>query len=94
MKGTSACDALNYAADLTAIVVSAPEAAFRRRSDQGNVDAADNAMKRPNSSMQLTRAADYAVRVMIHLATLPLGTRVSRDTLALATEISSVVSNK
>jgi len=37
--------------------------------------------------MQLTRAADYAVRVMIHLATLPLGTRVSRDTLAMATEI-------
>src|ERR1019366_5541611 len=26
-------------------------------------------MKRANSSMQLTRAADYAVRVMIHLAT-------------------------
>jgi Rrf2 family protein len=37
--------------------------------------------------MQLTRAADYAVRVMIHLATLPLGTRVSRDTLAMTTEI-------
>lgn len=32
--------------------------------------------------MQLTRAADYAVRVMIHLATLPPGTRVNRDGLA------------
>ena len=27
--------------------------------------------------MQLTRAADYAVRVMIHLAGLPSGTRAS-----------------
>jgi Rrf2 family protein len=36
--------------------------------------------------MQLTRAADYAVRVMIHLAGLPLGTRVSRDDLAQAAE--------
>jgi len=30
-------------------------------------------MKKTNSSMQLTRAADYAMRVMIHLATLPAG---------------------
>jgi Rrf2 family protein len=36
--------------------------------------------------MQLTRAADYAVRVMIHLAGLPPGTRVSRDDLAQAAE--------
>jgi len=34
----------------------------------------------------LTRAADYAVRVMIHMATLPAGTRVQRSTLAEATE--------
>jgi Rrf2 family protein len=32
--------------------------------------------------MQLTRAADYAVRVMIHLAGLPAGTRTSRTELA------------
>lgn len=32
--------------------------------------------------MQLTRAADYAVRVMIHLAGLPAGTRISRSELA------------
>jgi Rrf2 family protein len=37
--------------------------------------------------MQLTRAADYAVRVMIHLAGLPPGTRVHRATLAEATEV-------
>ena len=37
--------------------------------------------------MQLTRAADYAVRVMIHLATLPLGTRVKRNDLAAAAEV-------
>ena len=36
--------------------------------------------------MQLTRAADYAVRVMIHLAGLPTGTRPSRDELAAAAE--------
>ncbi len=35
--------------------------------------------------MQLTRAADYAVRVMIHLATLPEGERALQPTLALAT---------
>lgn len=37
--------------------------------------------------MQLTRAADYAVRVMIHLATLPPGSRVQRNTLAEATSV-------
>lgn len=31
--------------------------------------------------MQITRAADYAVRVMVHLATLPPGSRVQRSTL-------------
>lgn len=36
--------------------------------------------------MQLTRAADYAVRVMIHLAGLPLGARSSRAELAVAAE--------
>jgi Rrf2 family protein len=34
--------------------------------------------------MQLTRAADYAVRVMIHMAGLPLGARTSRTELANA----------
>jgi Rrf2 family protein len=36
--------------------------------------------------MQLTRAADYAVRVMIHLAELPPGSRVSRSELSIAAE--------
>ena len=36
--------------------------------------------------MQLTRAADYAVRVMMHLAGLPPGTRASRSDLALAAD--------
>ena len=36
--------------------------------------------------MQLTRAADYAARVMIHLAGLPTGTRTSRSALAEAAE--------
>lgn len=38
-----------------------------------------------NSSMQLTRASDYAVRVLIHLATLPEQKRVLLPDLALAT---------
>jgi Rrf2 family protein len=37
------------------------------------------------SSMQLTRAADYAVRVMIHLATLGAGERALLPALARAT---------
>jgi Rrf2 family protein len=36
--------------------------------------------------MQLTRAADYAVRVMIHLARQPEGTVVSKTLLAKAAE--------
>jgi len=42
-------------------------------------------MKRTNSSMQLTRAADYAIRVMVHLATLPARERVLLPALAAAT---------
>ncbi len=37
--------------------------------------------------MQLTRAADYAVRVMVHLAGLPPATRPSRAALAEAAEV-------
>jgi len=36
--------------------------------------------------MQLTRAADYAIRVMIHLAAFAPGTRASRADLAAASE--------
>ena len=36
--------------------------------------------------MQLTRAADYALRVMVHLAGLPPDTRVNRSELAAAAE--------
>lgn len=35
--------------------------------------------------MQITRAADYAVRVMIHLATLPVGSKMRSADLAEAT---------
>jgi Rrf2 family protein len=41
-------------------------------------------MKKTNSSMQLTRAADYAVRVMIYLATIPAHERASLPALAQA----------
>ncbi|HTB96085.1 MAG TPA: Rrf2 family transcriptional regulator [Terracidiphilus sp.] len=43
-------------------------------------------MTRCNSSMQLTRAADYGIRVMIHLATLPSGARALLIDLARATD--------
>lgn len=39
-----------------------------------------------NSSMQLTRAADYGVRVMVHLAMLPEGKRALLPDLAGATD--------
>jgi Rrf2 family protein len=42
-------------------------------------------MKKPNSPMQLTRAADYAVRVMIHLASPAANGRVSLHALAAVT---------
>jgi Rrf2 family protein len=35
--------------------------------------------------MQLTRAADYAVRLMIHFASVPVGTRLTREALTAAT---------
>ncbi|MGD0938107.1 MAG: Rrf2 family transcriptional regulator [Terracidiphilus sp.] len=42
-------------------------------------------MAQTGSTMQLTRAADYAVRVMIHLATLPTQERALLPALAAAT---------
>lgn len=42
-------------------------------------------MKRQNSSMQLTRAADYGVRVMIELVVLSENARISLSELARAT---------
>ena len=42
-------------------------------------------MDKPSSTMQVTRAADYGIRVMIHLATLPAQERALLPTLARAT---------
>jgi len=42
-------------------------------------------MARSSSTMQLTRAADYGVRVMIHMATLPANERTLLPALARAT---------
>jgi len=38
--------------------------------------------------MQITRASDYAVRVMIHLAGLPPGSTVRQSVLSRATDVS------
>ena len=43
-------------------------------------------MEKCNSSMQLTRAADYGVRVMVHLATLDPEERTMLSALAAATD--------
>ena len=37
-------------------------------------------------AMQLTRAADYAIRVMVHMAALPPGTRANRTGLAASVD--------
>jgi Rrf2 family protein len=44
-----------------------------------------NELEKSNSSMQLTRAADYGVRVMIYLAGLPDNERAMLPSLAVAT---------
>jgi Rrf2 family protein len=87
MGGTSPCDGFNYAADLTEVILPTRKAApLLGFSGIGERPVRlDNAMKRANSSMQLTRAADYAVRVMIQLAILPSTERVSLPSLSRAT---------
>src|SRR5271157_3961303 len=42
-------------------------------------------MERSSSTMQVTRAADYGIRVMIHMATLPAHERALLPRLARAT---------
>jgi len=42
-------------------------------------------MEKASSTMQVTRAADYGIRVMIHMATLPVHERVLLPALARAT---------
>jgi Rrf2 family protein len=37
--------------------------------------------------MQLTRAADYAIRVMVHLAGVPSGLRTCKEDIAQSTEV-------
>ena len=49
-------------------------------------------MEKFSSSMQLTRAADYAVRVMIHLATLTDNERAMLPALADATGARRILS--
>ncbi len=44
--------------------------------------------------MQLTRAADYAIRAMIHLATVPAGKRVSSGELADSAAVSETFLSK
>ncbi|MGE5357505.1 MAG: RrF2 family transcriptional regulator [Bacteroidales bacterium] len=44
--------------------------------------------------MQLTRAADYGVRVMVRLATLPAGSRTSLPELAASVDVPPVFLSK
>lgn len=86
MESTSACDGFIYAADLTEVILPIRnDAALVGHWMGGRPLLQENAMNRANSSMQLTRAADYAVRVMIELAALPADARVSLPSLARVT---------
>jgi Rrf2 family protein len=51
-------------------------------------------MAQSSSSMQLTRAADYAVRVTVHLATLPANERTVLPELARATGVPATFLSK
>jgi Rrf2 family protein len=44
--------------------------------------------------MEITRASDYAVRVMIHMASLPPGSRVRRSVLSKATDVNDLFLSK
>lgn len=44
--------------------------------------------------MQLTRAADYAVRVMVHLAALPPGERATRSEMAASGDVPEAFLSK
>ena len=93
MRNTCDCDILGYSA-------GGPEKFSRAANDinralpafflSGTVVAISVVqvyfMKKCNSSMQLTRAADYGVRVMVHLATLSTNERGLLPALAAATE--------
>ena len=67
MTNTKDRDPLVYSAGVTPISRSIPKAVTASQA---------TAMNKANSSMQLTRAADYAVRVMVYLASLPSHQRV------------------
>ena len=75
---TYACDIPEYTQGLIAFISGVSRVASQTPSGQGP-------MKKSNSSMQLTRAADYAVRVMIHLVGLPSNHRVSLVSIAAVT---------
>lgn len=78
MTDTYACDVRTYAEQKSHSAAGAgakspaPEIGLR--------------MTRPNSSMQLTRAADYALRVMVCLADAPKNERLFLPQLALAAD--------
>lgn len=80
MARTCACDAMRLDSSLS----------LRRGRLHGGKTSlrarSEGPMERCNSSMQLTRAADYGVRVMIHLAGLPRRTRLSLQEIAVVTE--------
>ena len=51
-------------------------------------------MRQAGSPMQLTRAADYGVRAMIHLASLPDGCRAQLPDISLATDVPGAFLSK
>jgi Rrf2 family protein len=84
---TFAGDALGYSAlNRSELDSSGPDSRLTNENMRMEHDPlSDLPKERRNSSMQLTRAADYAVRVMVHLATLPPEKRAFLPDLAEAT---------
>jgi Rrf2 family protein len=76
MANTNVRDQLIYSAGVTPASGSIPKAVTAPQAIE---------MNKTNSSMQLTRAADYAVRVMVFLASLPTRQRVLLHEIAHAT---------
>ena len=76
MASTKDRDPLIYSAGVTPLSGPVPTVVTAQQ---------DIAMNKSNSSMQLTRAADYAIRVMIFLATVPSHKRALLHDIANAT---------
>ncbi len=61
---------------------------------EGQVAGEEASVRRTGSPMQLTRAADYGIRAMIHLVSLPAGRRARLPHISAATGVPSAYLSK